>query len=144
MSWLSGTIIPLLKVPSLDKTQLSSYRLITLSSLYGKIVDTLILNRYSDIFQSSAMQFVFKKNHSTNHCSFVIKEVVSYYLHNNFDVFACDIDMQKAFDRVALLKLFNKATSTNLPPFKTRFLFILYSNLSLRVSWNGAISDSSI
>ena len=78
-SCLSGTLNLLLKAPSLDKTQLSSCRPITLSNLFGKIVDTRILNRHSNIFQSSAMQFGFKKNHSTNHCSFVIKEVMSYY-----------------------------------------------------------------
>ena len=76
------------------------------------------------------------KNHSTNQCSFVIKEIVLYYLHNNFGVFACALDMQKAFDRIDLLKLFNKLSSTNLPPFITCFLFILCSNLSLHVSCN--------
>ena len=88
------------------------------------------------------MQFAFKKNHSTNHCSFVIKKVVSHYLHNNSGVFACALDMQNALDRVYLLKLFNKLSPSNFPPFITRFLFILYSDLSLRVLWNGAISDS--
>ena len=45
-------------------------------------------------------------------------------------------------DRVGLLNLFNKLSSSNLPAFITQFLLILYSNLSLRVSWNGAISDN--
>ena len=49
-TWLSGTIIPLLKSANLDKSQLSSYRPITLSSLFGKIVDILVLNRYSHVF----------------------------------------------------------------------------------------------
>ena len=51
------------------------------------------------------MQFGLKKNHSINHCSFVIKEVVSYYLHNKSGVFACALGMQKAFYRVDLLNL---------------------------------------
>ena len=80
-----GTIIPLLKAPSLDKTQFLHLDQL-LSSLFGKIIGTLILNRHCDIFQSSSMQFGFKKNHFTNHCSLVIKEVVSYYLHNNSGV----------------------------------------------------------
>ena len=88
------------------------------------------------------MQFGFKKNYSTDDCSFVIKEVMPYYLHNNSSVFACALDMQKTFNKVDLLKLFNKLSSSNLPPFTTCFLFILYSNLSLCVSWNGEISDS--
>jgi hypothetical protein len=49
-SWLCGSIIPLLKSSTLDKSHLSSYRPITLSSLFGKIVDILVLNRYRHIF----------------------------------------------------------------------------------------------
>ena len=41
--WLSGTIIPLLKSANIDKSITSSYRPITLSSVFGKIVDILIL-----------------------------------------------------------------------------------------------------
>ena len=50
------------------------------------------------------MQFGLQKNYTTNHCSFVIQEVVSYYLYNNSGAFASALDMQKAFDRVDLLK----------------------------------------
>ena len=46
LSWLSGAILPLLKSASLDKTQVLSYRPITLLSLFGKIIDIMVLNRY--------------------------------------------------------------------------------------------------
>ena len=42
LSWLSETILPLLKSVSLDKTQALSYRPITLSSLFVKIIDILV------------------------------------------------------------------------------------------------------
>jgi hypothetical protein len=41
-SWRLGTIIPLLKASNLDKYTLSSYRPITLSSLFCKVFDNLI------------------------------------------------------------------------------------------------------
>ena len=43
-----------------------------------------------------------------NHCTFVAKEVIglSYYINSGSDVYACALDMQKAFDRVDLVKLF--------------------------------------
>ena len=44
--WLLGIIIPLLKSANIDKSVTSSYRPITLSSLFGKIVDIIILDRY--------------------------------------------------------------------------------------------------
>ena len=38
----------------------------------------------------------------------VLKEVISYYAHSNTDVFACALNIQKAFDRVDLIALFRK------------------------------------
>ena len=44
--WKSGTIFPLFKAATLDKTAIASYRPITLSSLFGKVFDLIVLNRY--------------------------------------------------------------------------------------------------
>ena len=46
--------------------------------------------------------------HSTNYCTYVVREVIDYYRNNGSDVFACTLDMQKAFDRVDISKLFNR------------------------------------
>ena len=131
--WLSGTIIPLLKSDNIDKSVTSSYRPITLSSLFGKIVDILILDRYHLAFSSCDMQFGFKRAHSTTHCTHVVKEVIKYYMNNESEVFACTIDIQKAFDRVDLIKLFNKLLIREFPVHIVRILFLLYSNLCLTV-----------
>ena len=93
--WHSGTIIPLVRAGNLDKSSLSSYRLNTLSSLFGKVIDLLVLSRYLGVFCSSSLQFGFKSRHSTNHCTFVAKEAIAYYINNESEVFACAIDMQK-------------------------------------------------
>ena len=74
LSWLLGTILPFLKSASLDKTQVLSYRPITLSSLFGKIIDIMVLNRYQNFFLTSIRQLGFKRDSSTNHCSFVLIE----------------------------------------------------------------------
>ena len=49
--------------------------------------------------------------------------------------------MQKAFDRINLIKLFNKLSVRGFPAFILRFIFILYSNINLCVFWNGFLSD---
>ena len=142
--WLSGTILSLLKSASLDKTQVLSYRPFTLSSLFGKIIDIMVLNRYHNLFLTSNRQFGFKKDSSTNHCSFVLKEVISYHLRRNTDVFACALDIQKAFDRVDLIALFRKISLRKFPSVIVRFIFILYSRLSLCAFWNDAFSDNFV
>ena len=53
MTWLSGTILPMLKSASLDEMQVLSYRPITLLSLFGKIRDIMVLNRYKNLFLTS-------------------------------------------------------------------------------------------
>ena len=144
LSWLSGTILPLLKSASLDKTQVLSYRPIMLSSLFGNIIDIMVLNRYQKFFLTSSRQFGFKKDSSTNHYSFVLKEVISYYLRSNTDVFACALDIKKAFDRVDLIALFRKISLRKFPPVIVRFIFILYLRLSLCVFWNDAFSENFV
>ena len=104
-------------------------------------MDILILDRYHLAFSSCDMQFGFKRAHSTTHCTHVVKEVIKYYMNNESEVFACTIDIQKAFDRVDLIKLFNKLLIREFPVHIVRILFLLYSNLCLTVMWNGAKSS---
>ena len=115
LAWQAGTILPLLKSGSLDKSLLTSYRPITLFSLFSKIIDLLIVNRYNDVLYSSECQFSFKKGHSTNMCTYVVKEAASNYINNDSAASSCAIDMSKAFDRVNLVKLFKRLSLRALP-----------------------------
>ena len=49
---------------------------------------------------TTANQFGFKKNLSTEMCTFLLKEVVNFYRKSNTSVFICVLDATKAFDRV--------------------------------------------
>ena len=139
--WKSGTIFPLLKAATLDKTTIASYRPITLSSLFGKMFDLIELNRYFDAFYFSDLQFGFKRLHSANHCTFVAKEVISYYINSGSNVYACALDTQKAFDRVDLVKLFRKLLQRPISALIVRILFHLYFNIKLRILWNNVYAS---
>ena len=102
----AGIIIPFLKSSNLNKSVLSPYRHITLYSLYGKVLDSLVLHRYHDTLETNKLQFGFISHHSINHCTFLAIKVITYYINNGFDVCSCAIDMQKAIERVNLLKIF--------------------------------------
>ena len=47
-------------------------------------------------------------NVSTNMCTFVLKETISYYKMNKNAVYCLFLDASKAFDRVNFVKLFKK------------------------------------
>ena len=64
----------------------------------SKLIDIVFIIRYSGQLQTSDMQYAFKKKHSTVMCSLVLKEVLSHYLTNQSQVYACFIiDATKAF-----------------------------------------------
>jgi len=59
----------------------SNSRGITLSSIYGKPFDKIVLFRYGERLLSSGLQFGFKAKGSTNLCSMVLKESIAYYVN---------------------------------------------------------------
>ena len=99
---------------------------------------------FQDMFLRCDGQFGFNKGLSISHCTFVVREVVDYYLNNGSPVYACALDMQKAFDRVNFIKLFAKLMYIGLPLHTIRILFLLYSSLNLSVFWNGLLSSSFV
>jgi len=84
--FLLCTTIPLPK-GNTNKTISGNYRGITLSSVFGRLIDVLILLRYSDVLGSCDLQFGFKAKRSTAMYSMVLKEVISYYVNNGSSVF---------------------------------------------------------
>ena len=76
--------------------------------MFGRLIDLLILQRYSDVLGSCDLQFCFKAKRSTAMCSVVLKEVISYYVNNGSSVFCVFLDATKAFDRVQCCSVFDK------------------------------------
>ena len=80
-SFLRSSIVPISKGKGGTASVSTNYfRGITLSSIYGKIFDNIVLFRYGDRLSSSELQFGFKSKSSTNLCTMVLKESISYYI----------------------------------------------------------------
>ena len=56
---------------------------IALSSVFGKILDNIILDEFQNQLNTSDLQFGFKSGSSTNMCTMVLKETLSYYVKNS-------------------------------------------------------------
>jgi hypothetical protein len=78
-----------------------------LSSMFGKIIDNIILTRSAELFTTNELQFGFKCEHSSHMRTMIIKETISYYTHNQSSVYCTFLNVTKAFDRVQYCKLFN-------------------------------------
>ena len=107
----------------------------------GKLLDQLFLVKYNNFFNTSDMQYGFKKRHGTTQCTFVVNEVVQYYINNNSDVHVTLLDASEAFDRVNYVKLFRILNKKRLCPVIIRFFIILYTNQSIRIQWGSTVTD---
>ena len=71
-------VIPIPKKSNGTAADSENYRGIALSSIFGKSLDNVILEKYYDRICTSELQFGFKRNSSTNMCTMVLKETVLY------------------------------------------------------------------
>ena len=137
---LLSTVIPIPKNKRNSLNNSDNYRAIALSSALGKLLDNVILEKYKEYFQTTDLQYGFKKGHSTSQCTFVLNEVIKYYNNNNTDVNCILLDASKAFDRVEYVKMFNLLLSNGLSVLYCRFLAVLYTNQTLSVKWGNYMS----
>ena len=72
---------------------------------------------------TSNAQFAFKKCHSTNICTALVKEVVSYCNERNTNVYACLLDATEAFDCLRYDKLFQSINQSINLLFHLRHIF---------------------
>ncbi len=140
-SLCTSTLIPIPKSKRKSTNDSNNYRAIALSSILGKLLDKVLLTRCSSVFQTSDLQFGFKKYHSTTQCTMVVNEVVNYYLTHDSPVYCVLLDASRAFDRVNYVKLFDILLRRNLCPIVVKFLLNMYTSQMIRVRWGSHLSD---
>ena len=139
---LEAVIVSIPKDMKGDLCSDNNYRGIALCSALCKIIDIIILDKYSEKLITSELQFAFKKNHSTNMCTSILKEVCNYYKLKDSEVFVTLLDATKAFDRVHYGKLFRLLEKRKIPAIVRRLLLDMYTRQRLKTTWNGALSDA--
>ena len=83
----SGTMVPIPKCKLKQLSYSDNYRAITLSSVIGKVFDWVILIKEHNALNSSKLQFGFKSDTSTTHCTFVMNETISYFNSKRSNVY---------------------------------------------------------
>ncbi len=73
-------------------------------------------------------------------CSFVVKEVVHYYINNKSDLYSCCVDATKLFDRVHHDNLFELIIERKVAAIVLRALLITYQRKPMLTVWNGKFS----
>ena len=135
-------IISIIKDKKGNLTDKDNYRPIAITSVFSKVLERCILEKFEEYFTTSCNQFSFKKNHSTDLCVFIKKEIVSFYNMYSSPVYVSMIDSSKAFDRVNHFQLFEKLLKRHIPRLIVRFLFMWYRSQSFVVKWENVTSET--
>ena len=139
---LQGTMLPLVKDKRGKLQDSSNYRAITIGSSILKLFEIVILNKQAFTFQTSNLQFGFKKKSSPVMCAMTAQEVISHYNSNKNKVFTVLLDASKAFDRVNYITLFEKLLKRQMCPLVMRLLLHTYLEQKLCVKWNDTSSET--
>ena len=92
------TIIPIVKDNLGDITSSDNYRAIAIGSWLFKWFDWLVIILEGDKLAIDELQFGFQAKSSTSMCAWAINTVVDYYNRHGRPVYACSMDLSKAFD----------------------------------------------
>ena len=140
---LLSTMVPLIKNKRGNKCDSNNYRAIAISSLLGKLFDTILLKLQHASLFTELLQFGFKPNSSTVICTSLLRDTIEYYYENGSDCYLLLLDASKAFDRVEYVRFFRTLRDRNMCPTVLRLLMNMYVNQSFQVKWNNIISSQS-
>ncbi|KAL0850890.1 hypothetical protein ABMA28_006799 [Loxostege sticticalis] len=114
----------------------------SLSTVIAKVLDSLLDRRLDEHIKIHDAQFGFKSGLSTESAIFCLKQTVQYYTARKTPVYACFLDLSKAFDLVSYSLLWKKLDcETSLPPEVISIFKYWYDNQRNCVKWAGSRSD---
>ena len=102
-----------------------NYRAFAIGSLILKWFDWLILIINCDKLTKDELQFGFQKLASTIMCSWGVNSIVDYYNRAGRAVYACRMDLSKAFDLVSWEVLFSELLERGVLPLALRCLMFI-------------------
>ena len=105
---LNTTIVPICKNKNGNMSDTSNYRTAAVATVVSKLHEHFMLSNISPFLGITDNQFGFKAGHSTDHCTFLLKQTASYFVTHGSSLHAVFLDASKAFDRVQHMKLFEK------------------------------------
>jgi len=131
----TSVIIPILKKPSLDTSMPSSFRPVSISSVYSKLIELLIFPN-ADIHDT---QFGFREKRGTAFVTSLVNDTAAYFSDRGSPMYISSLDAEKCFDTIWHQGLFYKLWEV-LPSNHWFFLLKWYKTSFAVVSWHGCYS----
>ncbi|KAJ8714409.1 hypothetical protein PYW07_002634 [Mythimna separata] len=136
-------VVPIVKNRTGDMADKANNRPISLATIIAKVLDSVLNSYFTKHIHLHDAQFGFRPGLSTETAIFSLKHTVKYYTDRRTPVYACFLDLSKAFDLVAYDVLWQKLAGTGVPSELVSLLRYWYLNQENRVKWAGGLSDAS-
>ncbi|KAL0861377.1 hypothetical protein ABMA27_008925 [Loxostege sticticalis] len=134
--------VPIIKNKTGDSSDVNNYRPISLATVIAKVLDSLLSRRLDKHISLNDAQFGFRAGLSTESAILCLKQTVRYYTARKTPVYACYLDLSKAFDLVSYEILWSKMkVETDLPNEIIALFKHWYDNQKNNVRWAGCLSE---
>ena len=138
---LRGTINPTVKDRFKSLSLSTNYRPVMISSVFFKLFEYCLLFKMKEFVELNDRQHGFREKYSTSTACFVLKETVLEYTRSNSKVYACFLDISKAFDSVDHEILISKLLKLGIPCIYVNMIRYWYSNQYVKVRYQNRYSD---
>lgn len=135
-------VVPIVKNKTGDIADKNNYRPISLATVLAKVLDNLLNSHLCSHAQIHDAQFGFRPRLSTESAILALKHVVSYYTTRQTPVYACFLDLSKAFDLVAYDVLWKKVEEMGVAPEVSNILKFWYASQTNNVRWGSSLSET--
>ena len=135
-----SVIIPVIKKPSFNPNEVSSYRPITVSSLFSKIAESIMMPDVDKTLSST--QFGFRPERDTTMACSYLNDIIVHFNSLKSPAYVCSLDAEKCFDKIWHAGLFFKLLQLDiLPIMHWAFLVKWYRSSVVVVRWKGELSQ---
>ena len=104
--WSKGRIVSIHKKG--DPTNPSNYRGVTISSVIGKLFNSILNKRLCDYLDANDIQAGFRKKHRSSDHMFILKNIMNKYKKEHKSLYIAFIDFKQAFDTIKHQELMYK------------------------------------
>ncbi|RVE40147.1 hypothetical protein evm_015203, partial [Chilo suppressalis] len=138
-----AVVVPIIKNKTGDASDLNNYRPISLATIIAKVLDALLGQHLDSNIKLHDAQFGFRPELSTESAILCLKQVVQYYKTRRTPIYACFLDLSRAFDLVSYNTLWDKLRcNTTLPNEITGLFGYWYNHQKNQVRWADSLSDA--